>query len=119
MNFMEKVQEILPEIDIQTGLMYCGDDEELFEEVVGEFIDGDMTETIEEYFQNKNWKDYQIQVHAVKGTSLTIGAEKLHEEATDIEQSVKNGDTDFAMQHHEVFMNHYKDVLEGLKKCTQ
>lgn len=119
MNFLEKVQDILPEIDIQTGLMYCGDDEELFEEVVGEFIDGEMTGSIEEYFQNKNWRDYQIQVHAVKGTSLTIGAEKLHGEATDIEQSVKNGDTDFAVKHHEAFMKHYKDVLEGLKKCTQ
>ena len=40
MTFTEKIEDILPEIDIDTGLMYCGDDEELFEEVVGEFIDG-------------------------------------------------------------------------------
>lgn len=119
MTFIEMLENTLPEINIQTGLMYCGDDEELFEEVIEEFIDGNMTETIEEYFQSKNWKDYQIQVHAVKGTSLTIGAEKLHEEATDIEQSVKKGDIDFAEQHHEAFMEHYKSVLEGIRKCIK
>mgnify|MGYP003249141299 CR=1 FL=1 len=76
MTFTEKIEDILPEIDIDTGLMYCGDDEELFEEVVGEFIDGEMTASIEENYKNENWKDYQIQVHAVKGTSLTIGAKQ-------------------------------------------
>ena len=111
MTFIEKIESILPEIDIETGIMYCGDDEELFE--------GEMTASIEKNFKNQNWKDYQIEVHAVKGTSLTIGAQKLHEEAADIEQSVKNGDVDFAMKHHRVFMEHYEDVLEGLKKCIE
>ena len=32
MTFTEKIEDILPEIDIDTGLMYCGDDEELFED---------------------------------------------------------------------------------------
>lgn len=117
MTFTEKIQNVLPEIDINTGLMYCGDDEELYEEVVGEFVEGEMTGSIEENYKNKNWKDYQIQVHAVKGTSLTIGAQSLHEQAMDIEQSVKNGDIDFALQHHESFMEHYKNMLEGIKKC--
>lgn len=40
MTFIEKIESILPEIDIETGIMYCGDDEELFEEVVGEFVEG-------------------------------------------------------------------------------
>lgn len=71
MTFIEKIESILPEVDIETGIMYCGDDEELFEE------------------------------------------------AADIEQSVKNGDVDFAMKHHRVFMEHYEDVLEGLKKCIE
>lgn len=119
MTFTEKIEDILPEIDIDTGLMYCGDDEELFEEVVGEFIDGEMTASIEENYENENWKNYQIQVHAVKGTSLTIGAKKLHEEAMEIEQSVKKGDVDFAKEHHETFMSHYKNVLEGLKRCIE
>lgn len=119
MTFIEKIESILPEIDIETGIMYCGDDEELFEEVVGEFVEGEMTASIEKNFKNQNWKDYQIEVHAVKGTSLTIGAQKLHEEAADIEQSVKNEDVDFAMKHHRVFMEHYEDVLEGLKKCIE
>ena len=39
MTFIEKIESILPEIDIETGIMYCGDDEELFEEVVGEFVE--------------------------------------------------------------------------------
>lgn len=119
MTFTEKIEDILPEIDIDTGLMYCGDDEELFEEVVGEFIDGEMTASIEENYENENWKNYQIQVHAVKGTSLTIGAKKLHEEAMEIEQSVKKGDVDFAKEHQEAFMSHYKNVLEGLKRCIE
>ena len=26
MTFIEKIESILPEIDIETGIMYCGDD---------------------------------------------------------------------------------------------
>lgn len=53
MTFIEKIESILPEIDIETGIMYCGDDEELFEEVVGEFVEGEMTASIEKNFKNK------------------------------------------------------------------
>ena len=52
MTFIEKIESILPEIDIETGIMYCGDDEELFEEVVGEFVEGEMTASIEKNFKN-------------------------------------------------------------------
>ena len=116
MTFTEKIEDILPEIDIDTGLMYCGDDEELFEEVVGEFIDGEMTASIEENYENENWKNYQIQVHAVKGTSLTIGAKKLHEEAMEIEQSVKKGDVDVLVEE---YYNKSKDSLYPTKDLSR
>ena len=119
MTFTEKIEDVLPEIDIETGISFCGEDEELYEEVVGEFVRGEMTASIQENYDNKDWKNYQIQVHAVKGTSLTIGAQNLHEEAMEIEQAVKNGDTDFAMQHHDDFMRHYNELLEGLRECIE
>lgn len=40
MTFIEKIESILPEIDIETGIMYCGDDEDFLRRLSGSLSRG-------------------------------------------------------------------------------
>lgn len=64
----------------------------------------------------ENWKNYTIEVHALKSTSLSIGAVKLSEFAKRLELAGKSGDNDMIRKENDELMKLYADVIgEGRK----
>lgn len=55
--------------------------------------------------------DYEIAVHGIKGSSASIGADKLAEMAKKLENAAKNGDWDYISEHNHSF-------LEAVYKTT-
>ena len=51
-------------------------------------------------YESANWTDYAVKVHALKSTSLTIGAEALSAQAKELELAGKRGDADFIRERH-------------------
>lgn len=64
-------------LDIETGMTYCMDDEDFYMEMIADYKVGDKTAKLQVYFEAEDWENYQIHVHALKSTSLTIGAVTL------------------------------------------
>ena len=44
---------------------------------------------IQALYREKNWKEYAVQVHALKSSSLTLGAKELSENAKTLELAAK------------------------------
>ena len=65
-------------------------------------------------YEASNWKDYAVKVHALKSTSLTIGAEALSAQAKALELAGKRGDTDFIAAHHAAMMEAYEALCAQL-----
>ncbi len=99
-----KVQEPVPQkkvsegpvlqktlIDTELGLHYCCDSEDMYRELLSMFIEvwQEKKSQIEESYQAENWKDYTIYVHALKSSSLSMGAEQLSELAKQHEMAGK------------------------------
>lgn len=63
-------------------------------------------------YDNGNWADYTVKVHALKSTSLTIGAERLAEEARLLEQAGKNGNIDYIRHSHPSLLRLYDEVCQ-------
>ena len=61
-------------------------------------------------YETADWANYAIKVHALKSTSLTIGAEKLSEQAKALEQAGKNADAEYIRQNHPVLISLYDEV---------
>lgn len=61
-------------LDIQLGMGYCGEDKQLYGEMVLTFREESKLEQIEKFYQEKDLKNYRILVHYVKSTALSIGA---------------------------------------------
>ncbi|MGN0319213.1 MAG: ATP-binding protein [Lachnospira sp.] len=114
MKYLEKIQEL----DVKTGLGYCGD-KEFYEEMLREYLQADKSAIIEQYFESRDWDNYRIMVHALKSTSMTIGAVSISEIAKALETAVKAGDENYVISHHNEVMEQYKGLLGELKKVLK
>ena len=104
----------IPELDIETGLRYCVDNE-FYQEMLREYLQADKTSGLGQFLDAKDWDNYRTLVHALKSTSLTIGAVALSEEAKALEMAARDGDESYILSHHQPVMIHYKDLLDSLK----
>ncbi|MGN0328610.1 MAG: ATP-binding protein [Lachnospira sp.] len=108
----------IPELDTKTGLSYCLN-KEFYEEILTDYMQADKSATIEQFFQAKDWENYTITVHALKSTSMTIGAVTLSENAKALELAAKDGDENYVISHHQAVMEQYASLLGELKKVLK
>ena len=99
-------------LDVDEGVSYAAGDEDFYLEMLKEYArsaDGKCDE-LEGYYNNEDWKNYKIQIHAIKSTSKTIGAEKLSDAAKALESASGNSDLDFMKKHHHEFLAEFKKL---------
>ena len=102
-------------LDTATGLAYCMNDQNFYKEMLGEYVNGDKTSELVEYFGKEDFEYYRITVHAVKSTSLTIGATKVSEDAKALEMACKESNFDYVKQNHDAFLQEYKTLIQALR----
>lgn len=102
-------------LDTATGLAYCMNDQNFYKEMLGEYVNGDKTSELVEYFGKEDFEYYRITVHAVKSTSLTIGATKVSEDAKALEMACKESNFDYVKQNHDAFLQEYKTLIQTLR----
>ena len=59
---------------------------------------------LDECFENQNWHDFEVKIHALKSTSKTIGALELSKKALALEEAAEKGETDFIREHYSGFI---------------
>ena len=69
---------------------------------------------IERFFENKDWKNYTVKVHALKSTARVIGAEELSEKARRLENAGVNGYLEEIAQDTPGLLALYRTYLERL-----
>lgn len=102
-------------VNLEQALAYCGD-EEGFREIIAIFhAEGkNRRKNLEHYYQEQDWKNYVICVHALKGNAKGIGAEELSEMARELEMAGKENRIDFLHDHHEAMMENHDRLLAAL-----
>ena len=97
-------------VNVELGLAYCSGDEEFYREMLRMFFaqSGDKRAEIVSLYESANWTDYAVKVHALKSTSLTIGAEALSAQAKELELAGKRGDTDYIRENHSALLRAYE-----------
>ena len=103
-------------INVHLGLDYCAGEEDFYWEMLQMFCEqgGEKKAEIVSLYEAANWADYAVKVHALKSTSLTIGAELLSEQAKALEQAGKKGDTDYIRQNHPPLLALYDQVCGSI-----
>ncbi|MBR5733607.1 MAG: Hpt domain-containing protein, partial [Lachnospiraceae bacterium] len=93
--------------------------EDAFAAILKIFVDSvdNKAAELDEYFEDGDWVDYTIKVHALKSSARLIGAEAVAEEAQLLETAGKEGNTGYIRQKHESFMMAYRQLGDHLKKA--
>ncbi|HCB92715.1 MAG TPA: hypothetical protein DEP57_02720 [Selenomonas sp.] len=113
-------------INWEMGMTYNGGFEDMYREILSIFAatGSEKTEKMQKAFSEGDWKNYTIFVHALKSTSLTIGCQKLSDDAKALEmagkkfqsaestQSEKEDSLSYIQEHHEEVMALYKKVTD-------
>ncbi|MBQ6537362.1 MAG: Hpt domain-containing protein, partial [Eubacterium sp.] len=78
-------------IDVDSALEYCQGDEELYKDVLRDYVEDAQksVQILNEALENNDMESYEIKVHAIKGTSKMIGADEIYETALELEMLAK------------------------------
>ncbi len=111
----QRFEKFCPSLDLDTGLANCMDSKDFFKELAEEFVTGDKTAELEKNLAAEDWSEYRIAAHALKSTSLVIGAISLSEKAKAQEFAARDGNIDDVRKNHAELLATYKKVREELK----
>ena len=97
---------------MELGLDYCAGDEDFYREMLRLFCAQRKEKRAEiiSLYEAANWTDYAVKVHALKSTSLTIGAETLSAQAKALELAGKSGDVDYIRENHAALLCAYDEL---------
>ena len=100
-------------IQKESGLTYAGNDEDTYYKVLAVYVKkgNEYKNSLHNRFTTEDWTNYIIEVHALKSSSLIIGATELSEHAKELEFAGKEGNYDLIKEKHEALMVLYEAVL--------
>ena len=110
----KRFADACPDINLETGLKYCMDSKSFFVQMLTSFTDEKRAEKIQAAFDADDVKNYQILVHALKSTALSIGAENLSEQAKKLELAAKENKVEEITANHGELMTIYQKVREQI-----
>lgn len=109
---------VIDDLDIEKGLMYCGNKENYLEILTSQRDSGRETlQQAQNAYDKEDWKNYVILVHGIKSAMMSIGAVKLSEMAKGLEFAGKGEDYDYIHKRHNPMTEEYKRIMKVLDEC--
>lgn len=111
-------------LDKMTGLKYCGKDINIYQEMLEVYAEiyDEKRNALQNSYQIEDWKNYRIEVHALKSSSLMIGGCALSEFAKDLEFKSKEVLQEEAQSVQETIAyikNKHNSLMELYEKTYQ
>lgn len=104
----------VPGLDVDAGLGFCLNNEEFYLNVLREYLKGEKSRNLNEALEQGDFEQYRILAHALKSTSMNIGAKELSEEAAVSEEACKAGDFEKVRERHEELIKQYKELYTAI-----
>ena len=115
---IQTLQEVFPQLNLTTALSYCNNDAKLLWDILQIFYEDSPEQLLKlkEFWNEKNYKKFIIQIHTLKNQLLNIGYTKLAEDAKALELAAKENDSNFIEEHLDSFVNTYTKFLQQLER---
>ena len=104
-------------LDQEVGLEYCAQDEEIYREILEGYLEEDRREELEGFYEPLDLPNYRVVVHAIKSTSLTIGATDLSAKAKALEYAAADGDVNYIKENNDEMVALYSDILQKIREA--
>lgn len=104
-------------VHTEAGLAYCQNDDGLYRTLLTDYVQTseERIRNLARYFDEKDWKNYQILVHSVKSTSRTIGADDVGEIAAKLEAAAETDAAGSLWDDHKAMLLGYQKIVEAIR----
>lgn len=108
-------------IDCKKGLMYAGNNIHNYDDILTIYAQSSTgyRQALIDNFDSKNWAEYTVGAHALKSSSLSIGALSLSELAKKLELAGKAENYDVIVENHNDLITLYDKVVNQVKKYLE
>ena len=106
-------------VDTAVGLGYCRNNDSLYRSLLIEYANGsaEKAQEIRRYYEQKDWKNYRIQVHSLKSTSRMIGASAIADAAAVLESAADEGREPDLAAGCDSLLSGYEAIAEAIRKA--
>ncbi len=115
---VEELKKLLPEIDVEKGLIYCGEDKEFLLECLGDFSALTIKTELSYCMDKKDYEGYCVNVHGFKNNAYTIGATALGDLAYEMEKLIKAGRAEEIPDMQKQLFEGYDRIRDAYKDIT-
>ncbi len=112
---LESFREVIKE---EKGLMYAGENRTTYHDNLNTYLKNgeEYKESLQKRYEEEDWANYIIEVHAIKSSSLSIGAVGLSELAKTLEFAGKGEDYELIHARQQTLIGLYSRVLDEIEK---
>ncbi len=109
--------EKIPELDAKAAVKNSGS-KEAFLSVLKIYYDSypARSDELKGYFDNGDWENYTVKIHALKSSSRLVGALSLGDDAEKLEMAGKEGNIEYICANHASAMEQYKNIVDALSE---
>jgi CheY-like chemotaxis protein/HPt (histidine-containing phosphotransfer) domain-containing protein len=103
--------------NVKAALTYSMNDADFYKDLLETYVksSAEKKSALKEFYEDKKWDDYRVQVHALKSASRTIGADSLADKAFVQEKASKAYEEKMIYEGFDEMMSEYSEVVEELK----
>lgn len=103
-------------VDMQTGLSYCNGDTDIYYEILNLAVETyiEKCQKLQQYYRDRNFKNYQVEIHGLKSSLWIVGATELGQFAEQQEHFLQQGKTEYLEQTYNCFQAEYHQVVHGI-----
>ena len=93
-------------VDWKKGRALCMEDEEFYREVLQILLDSNYDMELRKYYDESDFENYRIKIHAIKSNLANIGAVSVSDMAKQLELALKNeNNVSYVRENHDEFMD--------------
>ena len=100
----------------EKGKAFFMGDEELYREMLQAFLESSSAMELRQYYEESDFDNYRIKIHAMKANLANIGAMSVSDRAKQLELALVNeNNVSYVQENHDEFMKEYERVVSEVK----
>ena len=109
---VELLKQRLPFLNIESGLEVCMGDEGFYLDILHAYLAENCLSALNDFYIRGDWRGYRIRVHALKSSSLHVGADEVSALAKKLEYAARDDDMAYIHLNHYKFLWEYEALLK-------
>ena len=103
-------------LDVKAGLNYCADDEEIYVEMLQEYIGSPLCRNVDNCYRNSDWDNYRFYMHVLYDSSVAIGATSMAEKFLNLENASRESRLKVVHENHDLAMALHAELIANIQK---